>query len=412
MRLAKLKNNLAFVACSILALACKVSSDDGYARAEEWRAGFTIKDVHISRVTQVEGPGGGDPRSYQHGVDIVGGAGPYTLIWSASAQRADAEEWDHDVYFAQLSNMLPVALIQAPLAQEPGSAAMAGNGNIMVTMEDAWQAENTLMQSYAVFDRNMGPVAPYQQIVMDGGHSGHVAATANRFVVFFSEGWVDRGGVDNLGSGDDVWLKTYDLTGQALVTQPVAVGPDTRDWWPLVAGADTRVMLVWQRFVDRAQYAQLLYRLYDLQEDRWITAELLLPEKITYYTYDVQFLDVLDCFLLVGTTRVGTGFAFLIDTGGRVIAHVENLPAFVREAQPAIQSVSPTLAQVVYPVGRDGLMMLNVSKDEIVNIGTVSTGYRWHTAGIDGVFTDRETVLFADLAPRGMTTIVARIIHE
>jgi hypothetical protein len=187
-----------------------------------------------------------DSRSFQHGIDLVPlPNGHYKLIWSSSGNPPtganDNGNWPHDVYFSDIDpaqpKIVPTTLISKPEAQEPASSAITDDGYIMVTMEDGWNAENGLAQRYGVYDTDLNPVKGYPQVVFDGGHSGHVAVVGNKFVVFYSEGWVDGGGVDDLGSGDDVYVSAYHSNGKTLNSSNVAVGNATRDWWPLVAGS-------------------------------------------------------------------------------------------------------------------------------------------------------------------------------
>ena len=149
-----------------------------------------------------------DVRAFQHGIDFLQlPTGRWAVIWASSGGvprgEDDSGEWVHDMFYSWVDpawpKVKPRLLIRAPAAQEPASAEAMPNGQIMVTMEDAWNAENNLAQSFAIFDRNLHPVLPYQNMIFEGGHSGHVAATNNGFVVFYSEGWVEGGGVENLG---------------------------------------------------------------------------------------------------------------------------------------------------------------------------------------------------------------------
>lgn len=355
-----------------------------------------------------------DVRVYQHGIDFVKVApDSYVAIWASSGSPPSGEdengEWSHDVYFSHIDPrnpaLRPKRLIKAPLAQEPASSAVTKNGNILVTVEDAWRAENELWQSYAVFDRNMRPVKPYQSIVQDGGHSGHVAATDNRFVVFYSEGWVDGGGVDDLGSGDDVWLKSFDAQGNPEHSQPVAVGDKTRDWWPITAGSTDRVMLLWQRFVDGQNYSRLLMRIYDPGRNIWITKEHLLAEKMTYYAYDVQYIDELKSFLVVGTDRRNDGFALLVSTQGRILAKVVQLPAFVRESQPAMKADRNGHVRVVYPAGKNELTVLEVGPAQIRFVQSIPVTAHWSVAGSDGIFTQNGGLYFLALSPEGVVSV-------
>jgi len=354
-----------------------------------------------------------DVRSYQHGVDFVQVApDTYVVIWASSGFPPTGEdddgEWSHDVYFSNINSSHPVLrpqmLIEAPTAQEPASAAATKNGNVMVTMEDAWRAENVLRQSYAVYDQRMRPIRPYQSIVLDGGHSGHVAATDERFVVFYSEGWVDGGGVDNLGSGDDIWLKSYDSQGNPEFAQPVAVGNETRDWWPIAAGSTDRVLLLWQRFVAGQNHSRLLFHVYNPERNVWVTDEQVLAAKTAYYTYDVQYLDGLAAFLIVGVNDAGRGFATLVSTQGKIIAQANQLPAFVRESQPAIQTARNGRVRVVYPTGENDLTVLEVSTSQISYIKSIPVAVDWSIAGSDGIFTKDGGLFFLALSSAGVSS--------
>ncbi len=360
----------------------------------------------------------GDVRAFQHGIDFVQlPEGKQVLIWASSGvvpRGEDASgEWVHDVYYSWIDparpKISPTLLISAPAAQEPASAAATPDGNIMITMEDAWNAGNNLAQSFAVFDRKMRPVLPYQNMVFDGGHSGHVAATNTRFVVFYSEEWVPGGGVDDLGSGDDVWLASYDVAGRILARVPVAVGEQSRDWWPLIAGGEDRVLLLWQRFVPGKQYARLMYRVFDPVRNVWLSAQRQLPEGVLYYTYDVQYLPGVMAFMIVATSKSGSGVAWLVGPGGEIMARRDGLPGFVREAQPAIRNMGGGLVRVVYPAIPDGLSVFEVSNSSIRHAGNISIGYNWRGAGSDGIFTSDTGLFFVNLSPAGLVSAVVEL---
>lgn len=361
-----------------------------------------------------------DLRAFQHGLDTLPlPNGQYVSIWSSVVSEKlqltnNDEEWSHNVYMASFSNastqLSPELLISAPdhTAQEPASSAISRDGHIMVTMEDAYQAKHELMQSYAVFDTQFKSIAPYQQVAFDGGHSGHVAAVDNHFVIFFSEGWVDGGGVDDLGSGDDVLLKTYNSIGKELGQLSVSVDKQHRDWWPLLAGSQHVALLVWQRFIDDKTNAQLMYSIYDPIKNTLIKQPIALRGDVQYYTYDVQFLPTVNRFLITGTTENNTGFAYLIDEQGLVVNTLNTLPPFVREAQPAIigyqNEVEPhkVVERVVYPIAPSGLVVLDVNKTSINIKQRLYDPYLWQYIGTDGVFLDEQTVYFHTLSQYGL----------
>jgi hypothetical protein len=361
-----------------------------------------------------------DLRAFQHGLDILPlPNGHYVSIWSSVVSEKlqlsnNDEEWSHDVYMASFSNtsmrLSPELLISAPdhTAQEPASSAISRDGHIMVTMEDAYQAKHVLMQSYAVFDTQFNSIVPYQQMAFDGGHSGHVAAVDNHFVIFFSEGWIEGGGVDELGSGDDVLLKTYNSIGEELGQLSVSVGDNHRDWWPILAGSRRVALLLWQRFIDGKTNAQLMYSIYDPIKNTLLKQPIALRGDVQYYTYDVQFLPTVNRFLITGTTENNTGFAYLIDEQGSVVNTLNTLPPFVREAQPAITGYQNGVGQdteverVVYPTAPSGLLVLDVKKNSIKLNQRLYDPYLWQYIGTDGVFLDEQTVYFHTLSQYGL----------
>ncbi len=359
-----------------------------------------------------------DVRAYQHGVDFLKRSdGSYWLVWASSGLPPQGEddngEWTHDVYAASVAvnapTIAPVKLIAEERAQEPSSAAIAADGHIMITMEDAFEDDGVYAQTYAVYDASLRPIKPYRHIVAYGGHSGHVAAVGNYFVVFYSEGWVDGGGVDDLGSGDDVLLKTYTTRGDILHENDVAVSEHTRDWWPLLAGSPQYALLLWQRFVDDQRYAQLLYRMYDPETNRWISDAVTLSEAVRYYTYDVQYIETLERFVVCGTDAQGKGFARLLTPDGTVVAQYNALPPFVREAQPAVRIHNSNAATVVYPTAPSGLMVLRLSRTHIELTQTIASSYSWYYSGTDGIFTDAKRLYFISLTPEGLQAVDAVI---
>ena len=359
-----------------------------------------------------------DPRAYQHGIDIIKRPdGRYLLIWASSGnppKGADPNrEWSHDVYYALINpakpRIAPVQLISAPGAQEPASAAMTTDGRIMITMEDAYQANNELVQSYAIYDASMKPVKDYQNIILDGGHSGHVAAVNNRFVVFFSEGWVDGGGVDGLGSGDDVLLSVYDSQGQLLTRQDISVGNQTRDWWPQIAGSEKHAILLWQRFIENKTVARLMYKVFDPVRQRWVKQTTELVNTLKYYTYAAQYIPSLKLFFVTGANHPGKGFAFLISNDGNIVAQSTVLPPIVREAQPAVSEIKNGRVTIVYPTHPGALAVVSISRSDIQLVNTVPVLKHWFTSGTDGVFLNDNNVFFASLSPHGIKQIIVNL---
>src|SRR5690606_534615 len=127
-------------------------------------------------------------------------------------------------------------------------------GLIMVTFEDGWEASGSVTQRYGIYDAEMNAVAPYPREVEPGGHSGHVAAIGELFVVFYTDGWVHGGGVDDLGSGWGVYAKVYD--GQGNMLHDIDIAHFKREWWPVIAGGPQQALLLWQAFVEDETHAE------------------------------------------------------------------------------------------------------------------------------------------------------------
>jgi len=364
-----------------------------------------------------------DVREYQHGVDFVQKKnGDYILVWASSGNalkprgaREDGE-WIHDIYYSDIDKnnptIEPTKIIKAPLAQEPASAAMNNEGHLMITMEDAWRATDTLAQTFGVYNEDMESTKPYQQVAFSGGHSGHVSAVGDKFAIFYSNEWVDGGGVDNLGSGDDVLLNIYDTEGNFVNKSNVAVGNKTRDWWPLVAGSENKALLLWQRFVPGKKYADLMFSVYDVETGKYIKTQIRLKSGIKYYTYDAQYLSEIDRFLVLGSDSLGKGFGVLISTEGEVIIEEELPLAIVREAQPATKTLNAEEIKVIYPAGPSSLVALSIMKNKIIIKGVFSAGYAWEAAGTDGIFLDNNDVYFVSLSSGGLEEFKFKIYNK
>lgn len=319
----------------------------------------------------------GDKRAYQHGINLVTVSESRKLLFWSSAIGAPGADgtWTHDIFVADAGTPTqPKPIIAAPEAQEPASAAISTDGRIMVTMEDGWNTNSVTAQRFGLYNSDLSPVAAYPQLVAEGGHSGHVAAAGRRFVVFYSDGWVKGGGVDDLGSGQDVIVRIFDSDGHLL--RHVAVASGKRDWWPLVASSDRRTLLVWQRFVKGQTHAKLMMAVLDPATGTLVTPPRSLAEMtVRYYTYAVSWVPATRRFLVTGTTKAGTGFACLLDEQGRVLAKRSDLPPMVREAWPAVNGTN-----VVTLTAPTGGMLLSVADDRITPLRRYTDRTPW--AGI------------------------------
>ncbi|MGN8189913.1 hypothetical protein ACTJLD_28435 [Burkholderia sp. 22088] len=344
-----------------------------------------------------------DPRSFMHGIGVAdAGSGKRWVFFSSSgivprgAMRSG--NWPHDVYVGEwlpgAAHLLHVrTFISRPEAQEPVSIAQNARGDIFVTFEDGWNAPQEVSQRYGVYRRDLKPVKPYPNDVESGGHSGHVATAADRFVVFYSADWIDGGGVDNLGTGNGVYVKTYDAAGRVL--NHVAVAPHRREWWPVVAGSPHAALLVWQKFIEGSTDAILEYAMFDP-----VTAKLdklgTLNDAIQYYVYASAYVPEIDRFIVVTTTADDRGIAMLIAPDGRRTATLDCLPASVRESGIG---VSGTHAYVPIRDGR--LLTLALGPAEIAIGGVQRSPIPWGMTGIAGFPARGNAMHFVSLTPSG-----------
>ncbi|MEN2475485.1 hypothetical protein [Burkholderia sp. GS2Y] len=345
----------------------------------------------------------GDLRRFMHGIGVAdAGNGNRWVFFSSSgivprgAMRNG--NWPHDVYVGEWLPGKPHLLhvhkfISRPEAQEPVSIAQNARGDIFVTFEDGWNAPQEVSQRYGVYRRDLKPIKPYPNDVESGGHSGHVATVGERFVVFYSADWVDGGGVDNLGTGNGVYLKTYDAAGRVL--NHIAVAPHRREWWPVIAGSPRNALLVWQKFIEGSTDATLEYALFDP-----VTAKLdmlgPLNEAIRYYVYASAYVPAIDRFIVVTTAADDHSVAMLIDPDGRRTATLGCLPASVRESGIG---VSGTHAYVPTHDGR--LLTLALAPADISVSGVQRSPIPWGTTGIAGFPARGATMHFVSLTPSG-----------
>lgn len=345
-----------------------------------------------------------DPRSFMHGVGFANGGNGKTWIFFSSSglppRGANSDgNWPHDVYVGQWSagdpRMSNVHIfIQRPEAQEPVSVAQNTAGNIFVTFEDGWNTPNQVNQRYGVYRQDLSPLKAYPNDVASGGHSGHVAAVGERFVVFYSSDWVDGGGVDNLGSGDGVYVSTYDSTG-ALIGQ-TDVAPKSREWWPMLAGSPNRALLVWQKFVTGSTSATLAFAMFDPVSGRLDKLGDLQP-SIEYYVYAAGWVDSIKRFLVLTTTAQGKGVAVLVDELGNRTALLDDLPATVREANFGVSGSH------AYVPARDGrLLTLALAPDSITLQGAAPAPLPWGTTGVVAFETAPGALHAVSLTPTGV----------
>ena len=346
----------------------------------------------------------GDLRAFMHGIEAVADAdGGYHVFFSSSGlppAGPDADRnWTHDVYVAswdaaEKKISEPRVFIHNPEAQEPVSVAQTVDGNIMVSFEDGWNTESDVNQRFGIYDQNLDPVAPYPNNIATGGHSGHVTAVGDRFVAFYSEGWVNGGGVDNLGTGNGVYAKIYDSTGN--FKRLVKVAAKKREWWPMLAGSPRRALLLWQQFVPKQTFANLKFAVLDPATGA-LTKPVALRSDLQYYTYKAEYVPAVDRFLVTGTTVEGKGFAYLIDHTGQTVAALPCMPATVREAGIAVSGA------MAYTPAQDGrLLHLALTPQSIGLQAVQASPLAWSYIGSLGLVRDAEHLHWVSLTRGGV----------
>jgi hypothetical protein len=357
-------------------------------------------------VVAVPAPGVGDERRFMHGIGYASAGGDKNWVFFSSSglppRGANADgSWPHDVYVGewsppsgQLSNVH--IFISRPEAQEPVSIAQSTSGNIFVSFEDGWNAPRTISQRYGVYDKDLAPIKPYPNDVESGGHSGHVAAVADRFVAFYSEDWVDGGGVDNLGTGRGVYVKVYNDRGELLSHLDVAA--HVREWWPMIAGSPSRALLVWQKYIPGSTIAELKCAVLDPA-----TGKLVRPghgvddARVEYYTYAAAWVPAVGRFLIEATLETGRSKVWLVDEDGHTTAQLECLPASVREASIGVNG------NVAYIPTRDGrLMDLALTESTIQLRGLQRAPFAWGNTGAIGMPHGPDSIHFVSLSPTGL----------
>ena len=339
-----------------------------------------------------------DVRSYMHGIDAVKRAdGRYWVFFSSSGLPPTGPDedgaWQHDVYVSDWGtkdgNLKSRLFIGQPEAQEPASAAITSNGHIMVTFEDGWQAEGGVTQRYGVYNSKMKPIAAYPRTVEKGGHSGHVTAVGNNFVVFYSDGWKKGGGVDNLGSGLGVYATVYDSRGNKK--RNIDIADEVREWWPMIAGSASKALLAWQQFVPDETYSNLKISVLNPATGEF-TEPVILRNEIQYYTYKVAYVPVLDRFLVTGTTNEERGFAYLIDEGGHVTASLDCMPSAVREAGIVVNG------NMAYTPSADNrLLHLALTKNSITLKAVQPSPIEWSYVGSVGLMRNAHEIHWISL---------------
>ena len=250
-----------------------------------------------------------------------------------------------------------------------------------------------------LWDAALNPIKTPPITVRKGGHSGHVAALGDKFLVTYGEGWVKGGGDNHRGTGDDIWARIVDNDGALGPEIPIAVDPRRayRDWWSVVSASDRNWLVVWQRYSTAALWGALI------DAKGRVTKKFVITDDVVtdrYGVYGVRYLPSLQRFLVTGTKPNG-GFAALLDTHGTVLVLKTDLPRPAPQSHVIVQPHNQG-ARAVYPVVPSGVAVLDVGARSLRLVKTLEHPYRWDYMGTDGVFVTPDKVLFATLSRAGV----------
>ncbi len=344
-----------------------------------------------------------DHRAWQHGINLVELGGRHLLIWSSwghPPQPANVRgNWEHDIFYSWLDparpQLEPQVLLSRPEAQEPPSAAVNRAGRLLVTWEDG---EDRINQNAGLWDASLRALPPGIVRVRDGGHSGHVAALGDRFLIAYSEDWVRGGAFLDRGTGRHILARVVDAAG--TLGPEIEISADRaaahREDWPLVAASHRNWLVVWQRHPQRSLHGALI------DASGRIVKRLLLGAELTVgYHYDVQYVPPLDRYVVLGVTD-RSGFVSLVDTTGRITGITSGLPRAVSESRLVIAGRGAAPALAAYPMQPSGVALLRLTAGGARLLRTIEHPYRWDYTGTVGMFVGLQRLLFATLSRAGV----------
>lgn len=353
-----------------------------------------------------------DHRAWQHGVNLIQVGDKVLVVWGSAGNPPQPNlggDWQHDVYYAwletrsvqgatrELAPIRPQVLVSMPEAQEPPSVAINSRGTLLMTSEDG---NGGINQNAGLWDNSLRPLRTYPFTIQRGGHSGHAASMRDRFLVAYSEGWVDGGGWLGLGTGENVYARIVENDGTRRKQIKVASGH--RDGWPLVAGSDRNWLVVWQRYPERTLQSALIGASGKVLKRMKIIGGL--PMR---YSYDVEFAPSLEAYAVAGSSGEG-GFVSLVSLTGEVVRTNQKLPPMASESR-LVLARDGTQVIGVYPVRPRGIAVVRITADAVDLVRVVEHPHTWDYAGTTGMFVAPERMLFATLSTTGLRLFVVNI---
>lgn len=345
-----------------------------------------------------------DHRAWQHGVDLVRVGDRLLVVWGSAGHPPRANlggDWPHDVYYAWLETpasaetptIEPRILVSRPEAQEPPSTAINARGTILMTTEDG---NGGINQHAGLWDAALRPLRRYPVTIRRGGHSGHVAALGDRFLVTYGEGWVEHGGFLNRGTGRNIHARIVENDGTLGREASIAAGH--RDGWPLVAASDRNWLVVWQRYPGMTLQAATVDAAGKPGREHPIMDRM--PVR---YAYDAAFAPSLGTYVVAGATGE-EGFIALVSLSGEVVSVQRGLPPMASESRIVLGRDGAQLL-AVYPVRPRGVAVVRLAAGAIALARLIDHSYVWDYAGTAGAFVAPGRVLFATLSTTGLRLI-------
>jgi len=345
-----------------------------------------------------------DHRAWQHGIDLLRVGDQLLLVWGSPGNPPKPNvggDWQHDVYYAWLNTpaaqdaatLAPQVLVSRPEAQEPPSAAINSRGTILMTSEDG---NGSINQHAGMWDSSLRVLRKYPFTIRRGGHSGHVAAMGERFLVAYGEGWVDRGGFLDRGTGQDIYARIVEDDG--TLRNEVEIASGHRDGWPLVAGSERNWLVIWQRYPEMTLHAALIDAAGKVQKQLQVSGGM--PVR---YAYDVEFSPLLGCYVVAGSSGE-SGFIALISQAGDFLKIRRGLPPMASESRIILGADGGELVGI-YATRPRGVAVVRLSADAIELAKVIDHPYAWDYAGTTGAFVAPQQVLFATLSTTGLHLI-------
>lgn len=335
-----------------------------------------------------------DLRQYTHGVSIV----ENSVLWSEKSDEQRKAGWTHDIYKKVIGEDQVETLVSNPEAQEPVSASSTKE-TILITYEDGYDTPNHISQRFKLYDNDWQLLE--EATLFDGGHSGHAASTHTHHVIFWSNEWINGGGVNELGSGKEVHVSTVSNEGELLHEVKLSQADD-RDSWPLLAASDDNALLVWQRFDAKATKAALHFAVYAPAVNALTVAPTELVPDIDFYTYSVSYVQATNQYVVAAQTKEG-GMLLLLSKDGELVDQAV-APTLVKEATPAVQG-----DLLVFPQMPGSYFTVRVNDDRLQLHPSNLLDINWGTTGTAGTFLDPYNLYFATLNKEGLQEVMVEI---